>query len=258
MLGISCAVARPVKARSLSRFIVLVFSGVLGVAAGAWARVPEPYSIEPVQLHPSAKLPKTLADALDSEGSVLYTSENGVRMNVCEVFWAKAVSERETAPKSDTLVYGNLRPGELIGMVHFLPEADEEYRKDSKDQKLKPGYYTMRYGILQSGIGAHGPEQGDFVLLSPAALDHDPGRVIPANELIRLSRFASHTKEPAVMNLIEVTVARKTFPDVTTDYAGTCVMQVKLHVNPKKGAAAPQDLALAIVIMTPLVEGEGS
>jgi len=257
MPGVFCTVEREFKARSLFISIPLLFSVVLVVTAGAWARVPEPYSIEPVQLHPSAKLPKTLVEAVDSQGSVLYTSENGVRMNVCEVFWAKAVSERE-APKSDTLVYGNLKPGEFIGIVHFLPEADDEYRKDSKDQKLKPGYYTMRYGILQSGIGAHGPEQGDFVLLSPAALDHDAARVIPANELVRLSRFASRTKEPAVMNLTEVTVARKTFPDVTTDYAGTCVMQVKLHVKPAKDLAAPQDLALAIVIMTPLVEGEGS
>lgn len=230
---------------------------VLSIAGVAWAKVPEPYAIEPVQLQASTKLSKAMADALDPQGSVLYTAENGVRMNVCEIFWAKAVAEQEVPAKSSSLVYGNLKPGVLVGVVHFLPGADEEYRKDNKDQKLKPGYYTMRYGILQAGIGEHGPELGDFVLLSPAALDHDPARVVPASELIRLSRVASRTKEPAVMNLIEVTVARKDFPGVTTDYAGTCVMQVKLHVKPGKGAA-PQDLALALVVMTPLVEGEGS
>jgi hypothetical protein len=243
--------------RKISSFGILVNLVVLGMAVAAWAKVPEPYAIEPVSLQPSTKLSKAMADALDPQGSVLYTSEDGVRMNVCEIFWAKAVAEQDVPAKSSSLVYGKLKPGALVGVVHFLPGADEEYRKDNKDQKLKPGYYTMRYGILQAGIGEHGPEQGDFVLLSPAALDRDPARVIPASELIRLSRVASRTKEPAVMNLIEVTVARKEFPGVTTDYAGTCVMQVKLHVKPKKGATS-QDLALALVVMTPLVEGEGS
>jgi hypothetical protein len=256
MSEVSCTVTRVPQKKLPSIFIVL--SAVLAITAAAWARVPEPYAIESVQLDPSAKISKALADALDPQGSVLYTSENGVRMNVCEVFWAKTVTELDVPSKVATLVYGNLKPGALVGMVHILPSADEEYRKDSKDQKLKPGYYTMRYGVLQSGIGAHGPEEGDFVLLSPATLDKDPARLIPSAELIRLSRYASHTKEPAVMNLIEVTVARKEFPGVTTDYAGTCVMQVKLHVKPKKGDPTPQDLALAIVIMTPLVEGEGS
>jgi hypothetical protein len=237
--------------------LCVILLSVLCLSTAAWAKVPEPYAIEPVQLQASSKLSKALADALDPQGSVLYTMENGVRMDVCEIFWAKTVAEQDVPAKSSSLVYGNLKPGALVGMVHFLPGADEEYRKDNKDQKLKPGYYTMRYGILQSGIGAHGPEQGDFVLLSPAALDHDPGRVIPATELIRLSHVASRTKEPAVMNLIEVTAARKEFPGVTTDYAGTCVMQVKLRVKPKKSGES-QDLALAIVIMTPLVEGEGS
>jgi hypothetical protein len=256
MSGVPCFAVCRSRKRLLS--ILLLLGTIFSMSFAAWARVPEPYSIERVQLQTSAKLPKSLANSLDPQGSVLFTSENGVRMNVCEVFWAKAVTEREVPSKSSTLIYGSLRPGELVGVVHFLPEADEEYRKDSKDQKLKPGYYTMRYGILQSGIGPNGPEQGDFVLLSPVALDRDPAQVISANELIRLSRFASHTKEPAVMNLIDVTTARKDFPGVTTDYAGTCVMQVKLHVKPRKGAPAPQDLALAIVIMTPLVEGEGS
>jgi hypothetical protein len=256
MSQVFCTAVLPTRKQFLP--VLLLLGLILTISAAAWARVAEPYSIEPVQLQPSSKLPKTLANALDPRGSVIFTSENGVRMNVCEVFWTKAVSEQEVPSKIGELVYGKLKPGALVGVVHFLPEADVEYRKDSKDQKLKPEYYTMRYGVLQSGSGPNGPERGEFVLLSPVALDRDPVRVVPANELIRLSRFASHTKEPAVMNLTEVPPVRKNFPSVTTDYAGTCVMQVKLHVRPRKNDAAPQDLALAIVIMTPLVEGEGS
>lgn len=227
------------------------------IANAAWARVPEPYSIEPVQLKASAKLSKTLTDAVDPQGLVVYTYENGVRMNVCEIFWAKAVTDQEVPKDSAKLVYGNLKPGAFMGLLHFLPEADQEYRKDYREQKLKGGYYTMRYGVMEAGIGEHGPVPGDFVVLSPAAADKDPSRVVPRAELIRLSCMASHTKEPAVMSLIEVTTARKNFPDVSTDYAGTCVLQVKLHLKPRKGATS-QEMAMALVVLTPLAEGEGS
>jgi len=94
-------------------------------------------------------------------------------------------------------------------------------------------------------------------VLSPALVDHDFGRVVPPNELNHLGRMASHTQEPAVMSLIEVTAARKNFPDITTDYAGTCVLQIKLHLKPRKGGSV-QDLAIALIVLTPLAEGEGS
>lgn len=245
--------------RDPNRTLLLItgLSIVLGVVNSAWARAQVPYSMEPVELKASAQLPKALADALDPQGSVVFTSENGERMNICEIFWAKSVAEQNVPAGSSKLIYGNLKPGSFVGMIHFMPGADQEYRKDYKEQKLKAGYYTMRYGVLPAGIGEHGPEPGDFVVLTPSALDRDSTRVLPSSELVRLSRVASHSKEPAVMSLVEVTTARKTFPEVITDYAGTCIMQVKLHSKPRKGETA-QDLALAIVVLTPLTEAEGS
>jgi hypothetical protein len=245
--------------RDPNRMLLLItgLSIVLGVVNSAWARAQVPYSMEPVELKASAQLPKALADALDPQGSVVFTSENGERMNICEIFWAKSVAEQNVPAGSSKLIYGNLKPRSFVGMIHFMPGADQEYRKDYKEQKLKAGYYTMRYGVLPAGIGEHGPEPGDFVVLTPSALDRDSTRVLPSSELVRLSRVASHSKEPAVMSLVEVTTARKTFPEVITDYAGTCIMQVKLHSKPRKGETA-QDLALAIVVLTPLTEAEGS
>jgi hypothetical protein len=242
------------KQRLLMSIVALAM--LIGVNA-AWARVPEPYAIEAVELQASAKIPKTLFDGVDPKGLRIFTSENGVKMNVCEIFWAKSVTDQDVKTGSSKLVYPNLKPGAFVGLIHFLPEADQEYRKDYREQKLKAGYYTMRYGVMEAGIGEHGPEPGDFVVLSPAAFDHDSARVVPPNELNHLGRMASHTKDPAVMSLIEVTAARKNFPDLTTDYAGTCVLQVKLHLKPRKGGSV-QDLAIALVVLTPLAEGEGS
>jgi len=239
---------------------LLPLMGALAMLIGAnaaWARVPEPYAYEAVELQASPKVAKALFDGVDPNGLRIFTSENGVKMNVCEIFWAKSVTDQDVKTGSSKLVYPNLKPGAFVGLIHFLPEADQEYRKDYREQKLKAGYYTMRYGVMEAGIGEHGPEPGDFVVLSPAAFDHDPARVVPPNELNHLSRMASHTKDPAVMSLIEVTTARKNFPDLTTDYAGTCVLQVKLHLKPRKGGSV-QDLAIALVVLTPLAEGEGS
>jgi len=255
MLGFAGTGKHNSRRRALS--FILVTGLLLFAASAAWARVPEPYALEAVKLQPSPKLSKTLTDGLDPQGVRIFTNENGVRMNVCDIFWAKSVTGQDAPAAPGKLLYDILKPGALVGLVHFLPEADQEYRKDFRDQKLKAGYYTLRYGVLDAGIGEHGPEPGDFVVLSPAALDRDAARVLPKSELIRLSCLASHTKEPAVMSLIEVTTARKKFPDISTDYAGTAVLQVKLHLKPKKGAAS-QDLAMAIVVLTPLAEGEGS
>jgi hypothetical protein len=235
---------------------IVWLSIMLASVKPAGARVPEPYSLESVQLQPSAKLPKTLAAGVDASGSLIYTFENGIRMNVCEIFWAKALAEQEIGAGSSKLIYGNLKPGSFVGIIHFMPEADQEYRKDFKEQKLKAGYYTMRYGALPVGSG-DSAQLGDFLILVPAALDRDFARTLPRNEILRLSHVASRTKEPAVMSLMEVTAARKAFPDVITDYAGTCVLQVKLHLKPRKNGAAT-DMALALVVLTPLGEGEGS
>jgi hypothetical protein len=234
------------------RFIGLLL--LLGLAAtinaiSAWGVETEPFSIEPVAAHPSASFPQETVDHLDPQGSLLFTYSNGLKMGVCEFFWAKTAVAQDGPPGSGQAFYRTLKPGAFLGVIHFLADASEDYREDFHDQKLGPGYYTMRYAAMPDS------DTVDFVLLSPLGMDRDLSRVLPIEELLRLSRKASHTKEPAVMSLVPVDLRGHDFPDVKTDGEGTWTLQVKLHLKPGKSGST-QELALAIVVITPKKEAE--
>jgi hypothetical protein len=234
---------------------LMLFVGLLGVglaigAASAWGTEVEPFSIEPVAPHASKSLPQTMVDTLDPQGSLLFTYTNGLKMPVCEIFWAKTVAGLDGDSASNKISYRNLKPGALIGVIHFLEDASEDYREDSHDQKLNPGYYTMRYASLSDS------DTDDSVLLSPVNLDRSL-EPVPFDELVRQSRAASRTKQPAVMSLVPVALIGNEFPDVKTDGQGTWTVQVKIHVKPATSGSA-RDLALAIVVVTPKQESDGS
>jgi hypothetical protein len=234
------------------RFTALLL--LLGLAAtispiSAWGVETEPFSIEPVAPHASSSFPQEAIDNLDSQGSLLFTYSNGLKMRVCEFFWAKTAVAQDGPPVSGHAFYRALKPGALLGVIHFLADASEDYREDFHDQKLAPGYYTMRYAAIADS------DTVDFVLLSPLGVDRDLSRVLPVEELLRLSRRASHTKQPAVMSLVPIDLRGHDFPDLKTDGDGTWTLQVKLHLKPSKSGST-QELALAIVVITPKKEAE--
>ncbi|MGA8492264.1 MAG: hypothetical protein WB711_17690 [Terriglobales bacterium] len=223
---------------------------VLTIAVtSAWAI--EPYSMKPAALQPSADLPQNVADSLDADGTLVFTYDNGIETPICEIYWAKTVIGQESPAKSTKVLYGNLKEGALVGVVRFLAESKEDYREDFHDQKLSPGYYTMRYTVMREG------DKTDFVLLSPAKLDRDPDRIIPPDELARLSRQASGTEQPAVLSLVAVDKKDKDFPDVIMADDGSCILQVKLHFKATTKAPAGE-LAFAVIVATAPDEVGGS
>ena len=152
-----------------------IFLSAIVLAATLWAMsawAAEPYLIDSVALPASPAIAQSLRAALNPQGFLLYTYTNGLREPICEIFLVKAVSGQaaktvsEQASASDsappTMHYGNLSPGSLIGVIHLLREATEDYYVDSHDQKLKPGYYTMRYAVLPAGTYANEPAPGEF------------------------------------------------------------------------------------------------
>jgi hypothetical protein len=245
-----CGAARPLLYR--------LFLGMAIVFTAMPSRGQEPYSIEPVTAKASAYLPQTLVNGLDPQGSRLTTYDNGLKATVSEIWWAKSVATQETAAGSRGILYGNLKVGTLVGVIHFFAESSEDYREDFRDQKLRPGYYTMRYAQMPEDSQHKGVSPyRDFVLLTPVSVDRDPDRVLSAEELVRLSRFASRTKHPAVMSLVPVDAEHKDFPGLRSDDAGTCIMQVKLHAKAEKDKP-PQELGFAIILVTPIRETGGS
>jgi hypothetical protein len=228
----------------------LLLGVALAMMVGPAAAI-EPYSMKPVALRPSADLPKSVADRLDPDGLHIFTYDNGLETPICEIFWAKAVVVQESPAKSSKILYGDLKAGALVGVIRFLVESKEDYREDFHDQKLNPGFYTMRYDAMQEG------DRSDFVLLSPAQVDRDPEHVMASDELLRLSRQASGTEQPAILSLVAVDKNNKDFPDVLMADDGSCVLQVKLRLKPAKGVSG-KDLAFAIIVATPPEEEGGS
>ena len=211
----------------------------------------EPYSMTPAVLRPSADLPQSIADSVDPSGVHVFTYDNGLETPICEIFWAKTVVAEDSPAKAGKALYSNLKEGALVGVIRFLAESKDDYREDFHDQKLSPGFYTMRYVAMREA------DKNDFVLLSPAKVDRDPERVLASDELLRLSRQASGTDQPAVLSLVGVEKSNKDFPDVLMADDGSCVLQVKLHLKPAKGSSA-KELAFAIILATPPEEEGGS
>lgn len=250
MLDVRTRVAQP----ALPAALLLMFVSIVVVGS---AVAQEPYTGEPVTAKADAYLPQSVVDGLDPVGTRLVTTSNGLPVTVCEVWWAKRVSTQKSSDSSKDVLYKNLRPGELVGVIHFLAQTSEDYREDFRDQKLRAGYYTMRYAVMPKD-SAHkdvNPYR-DFVLLSPVSVDRDPNKELSMEELMRSSRFASRSKHPAVMSLVPADPGRKEAVAVRTDDTGGCVLQVQLHTQAAKGEAAEQ--TLAIVLVTPSKENGAS
>jgi hypothetical protein len=250
------------KARRRRRGVIAGLSLALVFIAALPAFGVEPYSVEPVQLNPkdilasapASKVPSNkglldmaLADRLDPQGWRLFTYGNGLKVTICEVFLVKAASvqDRQAGAKPH---YGDLEPGSLVGVIHFLPETDEDYREDFHDQKLEPGYYSMRYAPRPNG------DPSEVLLLSPARADREAERELSPDELERRSRLASGTREPAVLSLVPPELTKEDAPIVRMDDQGTCILQVKLTA--KSSGGSPREATLAVILVTPR-KGEG-
>jgi hypothetical protein len=238
--------------------LLLLFLSLALALSASPARGQEPYAAEPITVKASAYLPQSVVDGLDPQGSRLVTFDNGLKTAVSEVWWAKTVVTQESPANSSGILYGNLKVGTMVGVVHYLAESSEDYREDFRDQKLRPGYYTMRYAQMPPD-GEHkdvNPYR-DFVLLSPVSVDREPDKVLGMDELLKWSRLASHGRHPAIMSLVPTAAGYKNSPAVRTDDAGTCILQVKLHAKPEK-SGSPQEVTLAIIMVTPIKENGAS
>jgi hypothetical protein len=142
-------------------------------------------------------------------------------------------------------LYANLQQGSFVGLIHLLPDANDDYREDSNYQKLKSGYYTMRYGVAGDLDDDNPGEQEEVVFLTPVANDRNPARISDEDRLIELSKKASHTAKPAVMNLAPVDEHRKELRVLRNDDSGASVLQLRL---PARGATAAKQRHQLIAI----------
>jgi hypothetical protein len=174
------------KLRLVVLMAVLLSAAALDVRAAS-------YKLEPVSTVPEG-LSAGLKAVLQTEGYKI-VNEQGVAW--CEV-WVRKEIANLGKPASPDAKYPALHLGELLGVMKFGAPGS-----DYRGQPIKPGVYTLRYClILQDGNHLGAAPILDFVLLLPASEDtKDPDAVMTTEEVVALSRKASGTNHPAVINL---------------------------------------------------------
>lgn len=148
------------------------------------------YKLEPAGPPPSDLNP-AIAQTLKQQGARI-TGPKGV---VCEV-WFRA-NAQTGANGEQNVSFTGMPHGALLGVIRF-PSQDT----DRRGQTLKPGVYTLRLSFFPID-GAH---QGvaptrDFALLTPAAADADPNATPSYEQLVAMSKKASGTSHPAILNV---------------------------------------------------------
>jgi hypothetical protein len=92
--------------------------------------------------------------------------------------------------------WANVESGTLVGAIRVSGEF-----KEIRGKVVKPGVYTLRYGLQpQNGDHLGISTYRDFLLLSPAALDTDP-KVLGFDGVVALSKEVIGTAHPASLSL---------------------------------------------------------
>lgn len=233
--------------------LALIVSLSLAIgSARAWGE--DTYSTKTTRPQASAQFPQSLVNALSPQGFRVYGKINGLRTLICEIFLVRSVATQdEVRAPASSLSYSNLKPGMLLGVIHFL--IIQRYVRDYRSQIFRPGYYTMRYSAMPEG--ADGSEL-DFALLSPATTDRDPDQIPSPDKLVRRGRLSSHTNRPSMMSLGEVD-SDQAFPSLYTDEEGTCTLQVKIRMSSRKSRKSDpsHELPLALTVITAIPEDLG-
>jgi len=90
----------------------------------------------------------------------------------------------------------NVESGTLVGAMRVSGDF-----KEIRGKAVKPGVYTLRYGLQpQNGDHLGISTFRDFVLLSPAALDKDP-KALGFDGVVALSKEVIGTAHPASLSL---------------------------------------------------------
>lgn len=225
-------------------FVVVLFC--VGAAFGV-----DSYTVEPAPADSFRSIPRELAPSLDPSGVRLVSHLARKNVAVCEVWWRMAVETQPNAGPNSNIVYGNLRTGELLGVVRYLVPME-----DFQHHMVKPGFYSMRYAQLDQDDSeqAISPFR-DFAILSPIWADHQASSPVPLEELIKRSRFVTHENEAAVLSLVPVNHAYKKYPSAVSDDRGFCVIQALLTASQ---GARDRQIPLALILVRPPYENEGS
>lgn len=175
--------------------LCLLFVPLLGMLPGSIrpAVFAADQKIEALKEAPQG-LSAEVAAAIAATGSRI-TGKDGV---ICDVWLAREIVQKPKFKSSLRIKYPFL-PGTLIGVIRY---PDGSKPNDFRGQALKPGTYTLRYG-LQPDDGNHlgTSDIRDFLVGCPPDKDSSPKRVEDIKDLFKLSASASGSTHPAIFLL---------------------------------------------------------
>ncbi len=147
------------------------------------------YKLESAGAPPSEVSP-AIAAGLQKDGAKI-TGPNGT---VCEVWFRTQVPNTQNSEQN--VSFTDIAQGTLLGVVRFPVKGT-----DRRGQAIQPGVYTLRLSFYPADGAHQGVAQTrDFVLMVPAAGDTDLNSTPAFNQLVAMSKKASGTPHPAVLN----------------------------------------------------------
>jgi hypothetical protein len=210
-------------------FVVLL---LVALAPAAPVNKFDSYKVESIGALTDAKVPEAVRKTLDTKGLRLADDKG---KQVCELWFAKSIPSA-TAEVSGAN-FGQIAEGAFVGVINFTSDAI-----DFRGQSLKPGFYTLRYGlILQDGNHLGVSPARDFLLASPAAEDKDPSAQLKTEDLFKVSRVASGTGHPSVWSLVQVS-SSEGLPKVVKNEHEHVILETKI---PTKSG----ELAIGLVVV---------
>jgi len=214
----------------LHRGQVLILASQLVLASMAFGQT---YKVESAGAPPVADLSKPLQDALESQGTRVVNDQGGTLL---EVWLRKSVPTNPSASASSDFLYPFLSEGVFLGVLHFPGQG-----ADFRGQAIKPGFYTLRYGLIpQDGNHMGVNPTRDVLILCPVAVDNDLATALKYDDLVKLGRQSSGTAHPGI--LVAAPVNGDGFPAVVKDDQGHWNLQVKIH-----GSGGDLPIALTVV-----------
>ena len=167
--------------------------GIILVASVTTAFAAEP-SLTSIEEAPPDEASAAVRESLGSQAFRILSGEKVLM----ELWLRSEIPVKEQSGSGDLGVsFGDLKPGTLIGMVHF-PEEWADY----KNNPISAGVYTLRYGIQPADGNHMGVSQyRDFVLLLPVASDAEVETSLGQAELVVQSYASTGKPHPGVMGL---------------------------------------------------------
>ena len=225
------------------RFPRAIFRAAFAVAAlfaFAATAAAQNYTAATVSEAPPTGLSAAVQGVLDSQ-AIQVKGPNGV---LCEIWLRKDIPT--VAPGGMTLgiVYPQLAPGTLVGAIRFPAQVI-----DFRDQRIKPGVYTLRYELNPVDGNHQGvAPQRDFLLLGPPAQDTTTD-TLDFKPLVKLSRETTTRNHPSVWSLMPADGAPAQLPGVASQDSDNGTIQVLFFKENlgAPGAAKPTTMGLVVV-----------